>query len=300
MIISASYKTDIPAFYTDWFLNRLNAGVVRVTNPYGGPEVNVSLKPDDVTGYVFWTRNVDPFWAALKTVQNQNKPFFVQYTVTDYPPALDRATIPANDAVDQIRRLAEAYGPKACVWRYDPIVLTTLTSEDWHLKTFAGLAQALKGAVDEVVVSFMQLYRKTERNLGKAGRQNGFLWWEADEADRLALLEKFTAIAEANRMRLTVCGQPELSTEPVGWEAARCVDLERLQDVSGRTLHAKQISHRKTCGCWQSRDIGAYNSCPHGCVYCYAVSSRRTAKRNLAAHKPTDDILINRDTVKAD
>ncbi len=286
MIISASYRTDIPAFYGDWFRRRWRDGVVRVRNPYGGPPSLVPLRPPEVDGYVFWTRNAGPFLAALSEVADTGVPFVVQFTVTGYPRALDAATIPPERAIAQIASLVRAFGAGRVVWRYDPIVCSDLTPAEWHLATFARLAGALEGLVDEVVVSWLQVYRKTRRNLDLAARASGFVWEDPPADAKRALLSRLAELAAARGIRLVLCDQPELRADGVG--EARCIDAGRLARLAGRPITVPLRSHRATCGCFASRDIGAYDTCPHGCVYCYAVASRATAKRRFAAHDPED------------
>jgi hypothetical protein len=136
LIISASYKTDIPAFYADWLIARLRQGFCRMTNPCGGQVYEVPLTPDAVDGFVLWTRNIDPLAGRLADVAAV-APFYVQYTLTGYPRAIETSTVPADRAVASIRRLRESFGPRAAVWRYDPILITSLTPPDWHRRNFA-------------------------------------------------------------------------------------------------------------------------------------------------------------------
>ncbi len=285
IIISASYRTDIPAHHAAWFKQRLAAGFCDVANPYGGPDATVPLGPDRVAGFVFWTRNIAPFEAALAAVRAQGSPFVVHVTVTGYPRALERGVIDAETAVDQIWALSRRHGRRGVVWRYDPIVLTSLTPPAWHRRNFAALARALGGACDEVVVSFVQIYRKTRRNLTAAAAREGFDWRDADGgvdwAEKRALLATLTAIAAENGLRLTVCSQPEAGGAP-----ARCIDAARLSDVAGAPITAAQHGNRPGCACHRARDIGAYDSCVQGCVYCYAVTAPRRAAVRLRQHDP--------------
>lgn len=289
MIVSASYKTDIPAFYGDWFRARLRAGEAWVRNPYGGRPFRVGLTPAEAQGIVFWTRNLEPFASHLAEVCEAGLPFIVQYTVLGYPAALDRAVIAPQRAVASLHRLAQDWGPRAGVWRYDPILITDLTPPAWQVETFGRLAEQLRGAVDEVVVSFAQIYRKTERNLAKAAQAHGFGWTDPSSEDKRALLMALRDVAAGHGLRLSLCAQRELLVDGVA--DAACVDALRLQDVAGRPLATARRPHRKACGCWQSRDIGAYDTCPHGCTYCYAVRSRDVAKARLQGHDPAGEFL---------
>jgi hypothetical protein len=289
MIISASYKTDIPAFYPDWFLNRLSRGYCRMINPWGGQVYEVPLGPDAVDGFVLWTRNIAPLAGSLSEVA-RIAPFYVQYTVTGYPRALESSTVPADRAIAAIQELRRRFGPRAVVWRYDPILFTDLTPAAWHDENFAALAQALRGMVDEVVVSFAHPYRKTRRNLDAAARAEGFRWYDPETDEKRALAEHLARIAGAAGMRFTVCAQADIV--PTDGAPARCIDAGRLGDIAGKPVAAPVKGNRPDCLCHASRDIGAYDTCPHGCRYCYAVSAPDTAKRRYAAHDPESDFLF--------
>lgn len=289
MIVSASYRTDIPAFYGDWFRQRLQAGFCQVANPYGGPPGTVPLTAEVVDGFVFWTRNAAPFAEALAEVAARGIPFVVQYTITGYPRALEASVSDTKRSIAAVRALADRYGPRACVWRYDPLLLTSLTPPAWHRETFARLAAALTGAVDEVVLSFAQMYAKTRRNTARAAARHGFTWEDPPADRKTALLTELAAIAAAQGISASLCAQPDLLAP--GLIPARCIDAARLSDVAGRTMAAKTKGNRPGCLCAESRDIGAYDTCPHGCVYCYAVRAPEAAKRAYRAHDPADPTL---------
>ena len=290
MIISASYRTDIPAFYAEWFLRRLEAGEARVRNPYSGKPVAVDLRPRSVTGFVFWTRNFGPLLHRLEALKAFGRPFVVQFTVTGYPRSVEAAVIEPDKAVEQIRRLSSEVHPKCAVWRYDPILFTSELTSDFHRRNFERLAARLEGAVDEVVVSFAQIYRKSERNLNAAAGRAGFAWRDPADEEKLALLPDLCAMARARGMQLTVCTQPQFVG--TGAEEARCIDVRRLSAIAGCALEAPLQGNRPGCACYQSRDIGEYDTCPHGCAYCYAVRHRALATRRYREHDPTADSLI--------
>ncbi|MBC7951853.1 MAG: DUF1848 domain-containing protein [Rhodospirillaceae bacterium] len=294
MIVSASYRTDIPAFYAAWFANRFRAGYAKVVNPYGRQVSTVPLRTG-VDGFVFWTRNAAPFRPALELVRAAGIPFVVSYTVTDYPRALETSVVPAERAVADMRGLAAEYGSRAVVWRYDPIVCSTLTPPDCHRANFARLAAALEGAVDEVVISFAAIYKKTARNMDVAARAHGFTWGDAPADDKRSLAGELAGLAAARGMRLSLCSQPEYAAD--GTSPAVCVDARRLEDVAAgwgvpRGLRAKVKGNRAGCLCHESRDIGEYDTCPHGCAYCYAVNSRGLAKTRYAEHDPEGEFLF--------
>ena len=289
MIISASYRTDIPAFYGDWFQSRLDAGFCRTVNPYGRQIHTVRLDADAVSGFVFWTKNLGPFRPVLDDVRGRGFPFVVQYTINGYPRALETSVTDAGRAIDHMRALAREFGPRAGVWRYDPVVATALTPPDWHVGNFTRLADRLAGATDEVVISFAHVYRKTRLNMDAASRSHGFSWDDPPDDDKRALAARLAAIAAERGIGLTVCSQ-EAYLVP-GAAAARCIDADRLSDVAGRAVAARRKGNRPGCMCAESRDIGDYDTCPHGCVYCYAVRTRALARRRHGAHDPNNPFL---------
>ncbi|HKF72867.1 MAG TPA: DUF1848 domain-containing protein [Stellaceae bacterium] len=283
MIVSASYRTDIPAFHAAWFLARLEAGFADVKNPYGGAPYRVSLEPPQATGFVLWTRNIKPLLPDLEAVA-AHAPFMVQFTITGYPRALEPHVIDAEAAVAQVTALRRQWGPSAVVWRYDPILVSSLTPPEAHQAGFAKLVAALQGSVDEVVISFADLYRKSARNLADAARCHGFAWRDPEPEEKRTLVAELAAIAAERGMRLTLCTEPDF----VGASAtpARCIDAERLSDIAGRSVLAREQGNRPGCLCAESRDIGAYDTCAQGCVYCYAVDNHARAAKRIQALDP--------------
>lgn len=300
VIVSASYRTDIPAFYGRWFARRLQAGFCRVSNPYGGAPSIVRLDRASVDGFVFWTRNLGPFRPVLETVAQRDTPFIVQYTITGYPRALETAVTAPESAIGHIRDLARDFGPGRAVWRYDPVIDTDLTPPAWHEENFARLAGALAGAVDEVVVSFAHVYKKTKANTDAAARRHGFAWRDPAEDEKRAAIARLARIAARHGMTLSVCAQPHLLTGlPADLAAAaRCVDTARLSAIGSQTIAAREKGNRPGCACAESRDIGAYDSCPHGCVYCYAVRRRDRAREAHKAHDPAGEFLLQSDNLR--
>lgn len=292
MIVSASYKTDIPAFYGDWFLNRVRAGYCLMRNPYGGQIYQVSLTREDVDGFVFWTKNIGPFEAALQEVENRGFPFVIQYTINGYPRMLEFSVLDAHRAVGHMQSLAKRFGPRHLVWRYDPVVISSLTPFQFHIENFTRLARALEGSTDEVVISFSQIYKKTRRNMDWAASEFNFTWTDPTTDRKTELLCQLADIAWECGMQASICSQPDL----IGGRAvaARCVDVGRLSDVAGESLVAKVKGNREGCECNASRDIGDYDTCPHGCVYCYAVRNRGVAQARFREHDPTGELLFGR------
>ncbi len=295
MIISASYKTDIPTFYGEWFINRLRAGYCKMVNPYNGQVYTIDLSSESVDGFVFWTKNIGPFLKHLPEVQQTGIPFLVQHTINGYPRELEFRVINYSRTVEHMKRLAGDYGPECLVWRYDPIIFSSHTDYIWHLKTFTMLAKLLEGTTDEVVVSFAQLYKKTVRNMENAAREYGFTWedhksWELVREKGRKLVDELAKVALAYGMDLKICSQKEFLVD--GIEEAHCIDAERLERSAGApfTYRMKQKGNRKECGCFVSKDIGEYDTCPHGCVYCYAVNNRDLALSRYQEHDVSSEV----------
>lgn len=299
MIVSASYKTDIPAFYGKWFRKRIEAGFCRMANPYNrNQRFTISLRKDDVDGFVFWTKNIVPFMSVLNKVDDLGFPFIVQHTINGYPRALETRVVDATRAIESFRSVANRFGAKTTIWRYDTIILSTFTDASFHRENFARLAAELDGATDEVVVSFLQVYNKTRRNLDEAARNHGFDWEDPPAEAKRELLKALVDIAADHRMRLSICTQPDLMVP--GASEARCIDAQRLMEVAGRPIQSRINGMREGCGCFESKDIGDYDTCPHGCVYCYAVRRRSVALKRYQNHDPEGEYLFHQEALAFD
>ncbi len=298
MIISASYKTDIPTFYGEWFMNRLQEGYCKMVNPYGRQVYKISLTKEYVDGFVFWTKNIGPFLKYLPKVYERGYPFIVQHTINGYPRKLEYRVINYAHTIEHLKRLSGEYGSLVVVWRYDPIIISSLTPVDWHRQNFETLARSLEGTTNEVVVSFAQIYKKTRRNMDWAAKEFGFTWDEHEAISESpenvhSLVTDLARIGASYGIQLKICSQKDYIIPGVV-EEARCVDADRLERVSNKSILGKsrQKGNRKECGCFASKDIGEYDTCPHGCVYCYAVQNRELALSRFKEHDPTSEFLF--------
>ena len=290
LIVSCSYKTDVPTFYAEWFLNRLRAGYCLSVNPYGGQIYRVNLKRDAVDGFVFWTKNVGPFLPGLQEVAQRGYPFVIQYTINGYPRSLESAVVDAERSVAHVKLLCRQYGSEVAVWRYDTIVFTSATPIAFHLENFERLAAGMEGSTNEVVISYVQLYSKTRRNMELAADAKGFEWHDPEASIKCDLTAKLSEIARRYGMQLAVCSQNRYLS--VGASEARCVDIDRLSRVAGYPIVAPRKANRPECGCYAARDIGEYDTCPHGCVYCYAVQNQELAQARFRRHDPLSEFLF--------
>ena len=287
VIVSASHRTDIPAFYRDWFLARLKAGFALAANPYGGKPTRIALDSASVDGFVFWTRNPAPFLPALAQVRARGHPFVVQTTITGYPRFLDRHVPSPEHTLAVLHWISAEFGVDSVVWRYDPVVWTADADAAFHRANFARLAAALQGAANEVVLSWVHPYAKTRRNLA-AATGGGPAWRDPADAEKREMLEILAGDAVRHGFQPTVCAQPHLLTPALS--PARCVDAGRLSRVAARfgapPVAAEEHGNRPGCACHRSRDLGAYETCPHGCVYCYAVADTSRAAARVRGHDP--------------
>lgn len=198
--------------------------------------------------------------------------------------------VDARQSVEHLRVVAQEYGSRVPLWRYDPIIISSLTPPDYHRSNFSFLAKQLRGATDEVVVSVVQVYQKTRHNMDRAAKDDGFSWSDPNLDEKRSLLRDLASIAAEHQMRLTICTQPDLLIPGAG--EARCIDAQRLTDISHKAFRTRLKGMRRGCGCFESIDIGDYDTCPHGCVYCYAVRNRRLALERYQAHDPHGEYLF--------
>jgi hypothetical protein len=271
-------------------MNRLDAGHSQVINPYNQNARRVSLSRHDVDGIVLWTKNLGPLVNQLPSLTERGYAFYVQYTVTNYPRELELSVTSADRAIDHIRVVSRRWGRRSVVWRYDPILMTDKTPFDWHVENFSRLSERIKGYADEVVVSFTQFYNKTRTNLNALGKTDGLSFYDPSIDEKRSLLDALVQIARSNDLDLTVCSQPDLLV-PMS-TASKCVDALRLSDIKGVLVRAQTKGNRPGCECAQSVDIGEYDTCPHGCVYCYAVRNRDLARERHRNHDSESECIF--------
>ena len=279
MIISASRRTDIPALYADWFFHRLAAGEVLVSNPFNQRQGRrVSLLPADVDGFVFWSRYPAPMVDRLHLLGDI--PFYFQVTLTPYGPDFEPGLPSEKQRMDAILRLADRLGPQKVVWRYDPIFLSSFWTPDRHEERFGALAHFLSGSVCQCTFSFLDRYRKIEGTLSRLGIEP---WTEEAMRD---LAGRMSRIAAETGLRLATCAE-KIELEDLSIGHARCIDASFF----GRQESRKDPNQRPACGCSPSTDIGRYDTCIHGCAYCYANAGQTAALRRHAAHDPASPNL---------
>lgn len=285
MIISASRATDIPAFYADWFFQRLDKGYVRWRNPFSGQDSYVSFA--NTRFIVFWSKNPAPLLSHLSELKERRIGRYIQYTLNDYEAEGLEPNVPTlTQRIDTFRRLADALGMGAVVWRFDPLILTDRINIDALLEKIASIADALTGYTEKIVFSFADIesYKKVSRNL----RQNGINHREWDEESMREFASRLSAMNRDNwNFKLATCAEA-IDLSEYGIEHNQCIDPELISRLAPDDAVLQNFLYnaktdkgqRKTCGCILSKDIGAYNTCPHGCLYCYANTSPASAGAN--------------------
>lgn len=284
MIIHTGLRTDIPAFYTPWLLNRLREGYVLVRNPFNPSSVTrYSLSPEVVDLVAFCTKNPRPMLPHLDAFAAYGQYWFV--TITPYGRELEPNVPPREQVIRDFRALSGLVGPRAMAWRYDPILLWGAWTVEKHLAAFAEMAAALEGATDTCVISFIDLYKKVRRNFPEAR--------EVAREDRLRLGAGMAEIARRHGIRLKSCVEGD-ELAPYGVDCSGCMTIATYECALGCRLRApRAVSNRQgQCACHLTCDIGAYNSCGHFCRYCYANESPAIVRENMRRHDPASPFLI--------
>jgi len=278
-IISASRRTDIPAFYTEWFIQRLRAGEVYVKNPYGGQVHRVSLRPDDIHCIVFWSKNFAPLIARIEEVERVTRNLFFHFTITGMPAEIEQHTPHYRDAISDLVYIAGRYSAAHVVWRFDPICITDRLPFEYYEDIFSECAEKLRGSCIKCYTSFVQKYKKSLVNFAKYSTHR---MAEVDIETQRTYAGRLSSIAEKNGIRLYACCNDHLLSGKV--LKGSCINSRELAEVFGdfSIMSAPAAPTRRECACSRSIDIGAYDTCPHGCLYCYANADKTRARAACA------------------
>jgi hypothetical protein len=269
MIVSVSRRCDIPRFQFDWFMERVNAGFVEVTNPYNASQIKrVSLLPEDVDAFVFWTRDPRHILANADELAVRGFRFYVMVTVTGYPNVLEPGMARTPEALTAMKELSRKIGADKLVWRYDPVILTSITNEEFHSVNFNSLAQELTGFVRRIIISIYDEYKEPKKRL-EAMEKTGQLRLLDSEDSFAGLLTDLAKCAETAGMEIQSCAEKE-DFSSFGIRPGACIDAALIKELFGLELGGKDKNQRSNCLCCKSVDIGAYGICKARCVYCYA------------------------------
>ena len=282
MIVSVSRRCDIPRFQFPWFLKRLDAGFCETVNPFNRHQVKrVSLVPaeegknpeDGVDLFVFWTRDPRKILANTDELSNRGYRFYVMVTLTGYPILLEPSMVGTSKILAAIIKLAEKIGPDRVIWRYDPLIVTNITNEDFHLANFNLMAQKLTGSVHRVIISIYDEYKGAAKRLQALERMGSLQMLNTGNAFQEQtlprLLAGFAESAKAAGMEIQSCARKE-DFSHYGINPGACIDALLIERLWGLDLSGKDKNQRPHCLCSKSVDIGAYGTCSANCVYCYA------------------------------
>lgn len=283
MILNTGNRTDIPAFYSRWFYNRIKEGHVLVRNPYNMQQVTrYVLDPETIDCIIFGTKNPEPMISGLDLIKDYNQ--FWSVTITPYGRDIEPEVPHRDTVIESFKKLSQKTGKKKTVWRYDPVFLTEKYNMEFHIKTFEEMAAELDGYTESCIISFLDLYEKTKENFPEGKR--------VSMEDQISLVKSFCETGKKHGMKIRTCAEsPELAA--YGADTEGCQTRAMLEEAIGLPVDVpKSMMTRKECNCVLGCDIGAYNSCGHGCLYCYANESKRLVERNIRSHDPSSPFLI--------
>lgn len=286
MIISASRRTDIPAFYSEWLFNRLKEEYVFVRNPMNIHQVGkISLSPNVVDGIVFWTKNPLPMMSHLAELEKYT--YYFQFTLTAYNRDVE-PNVPSknNVIIPAFQDLSKAIGRDRIIWRYDPIFFNDRYTMEYHCKYFRVLASKLGDYTEKCTISFLDLYKNTERNVRPLNIQTETIEMQYE------IMQRFSEVAKEYGFYIDTCAE-KLDSGKLCIAHACCIDKKRFERLGKCKLTiGKDLNQRAECGCVASIDIGAYNTCKHSCLYCYANYNQNIVNRNTNTHNPDSPLLF--------
>ncbi len=297
MIISASRRTDIPAFYGEWFMNRIKAGYFLRVNPVNRKQQKlISLFPEDVDCFVFWSKDPSPFLKNLEELDERAFKYYFQYTLNDYPLIFEPRLPDLLARTETFKRLSNKIGPARVIWRYDPIIISNQTSIEFHLRRFAKLASILGHYTHRVTISFLDMYGKANAKLNKFKELNKLVGENitAPESKEKIdfLVRELNLIARGAGLEIQTCAEIA-DLDKHGVKHGKCIDPELINKVFGLSLNIKKDpAQRPECLCAIAVDMGFYDTCRFNCTYCYATISDKAVQNNILKHNPKSPSML--------
>jgi hypothetical protein len=295
MIISASRRTDIPAFYSEWFINRLKEGFAYIRNPRNPNRItNIPLNTEVVDCVVFWTKNPQPMLSKLDSIDALGYPYYFQFTITPYDKHVEKGLPAKTEIMETFKRLSDKVGNHRVIWRYDPIIVSQEFSVQYHLDKFDKMCNSLGDYTNKCIFSFIDLYASNRK------KTKGIVDYEVSPLHMDQIAQAFAAVASDHNLMLATCSEA-IDFSTYGITHASCIDQTLIENMLGCSLHAKtDATQRPDCGCIESIDIGAYDSCSHGCIYCYATKSKSLHLHDsrsplLVGHPHGDEVMTIRE-----
>lgn len=285
MILSVSRRTDIPNYYSEWFFNRLKDGFLYVRNPMNFHQISeIKISPDVVDCIVFWTKNPLPMMERLDELEAYN--YYFQFTLTGYGNDVERNLPNKKTSVIPIfQELSNKIGKEKVVWRYDPIFFSNRYNAKYHLKAFRSIAEALSGYTEKCVISFLDIYPKNKKNM------DNLLSYDLSDSELREFAKELSNIAKENHIKIGSCAE-KVDLDEYGIIHNSCIDKELIEKIIGCKLKInKDKNQRIECGCVESVEVGTYNTCKNGCVYCYANYSAKSVESNFQKYDPLSPLL---------
>lgn len=285
MILSVSRRTDVPAFYSDWFFNRVRDGFLYVRNPLNAHQISrINLSPEVVDCIVFWSKNPTPMLGRLDELDAYS--YYFQYTITGYGTDIEPSLPDKREVlIPTFRRLSEQIGKERVIWRYDPIALNERYSLEYHERAFRQISDSLAGYTERAVISFVDLYAKVQRNTAKQELRS------PAQGEMLELAERLVQLAGERGLVVESCAEM-IDLSSVGVEHGSCIDRRLIERLLGCRLEVgKDKNQRQECGCFESVEVGTYNTCKHGCLYCYANFNQALVTQGAGLYDPASPLL---------
>lgn len=286
MILSVSRRTDIPAFYAEWFMERLRQKYVLVRNPFNAHNISrIPLSPENVDAIVFWTKNSKPIHRYLDEIDELGYKYYFQYTITPYRNDLEEKVQDKKEIVETFQTLSKKIGSEKVILRYDPVILSDNYTIDFHKKAFARLCDLLAPYTKKIVFSFLDDYKKISKNIKQLNIK------EISAEEMCIMAEYFADTAKKYNLKIESCAE-QIDLERFGINHGKCIDNELIEKITGYKLSVGRDNQRNTCDCIKCIDIGEYNTCMHKCLYCYANINKEAAFKNYKLHDKKSPLLI--------
>lgn len=293
MILSVSRRTDIPAFYAEWFMERLRQKYVLVRNPFNIHSISrIPLTPENVDAIVFWTKNSKPIHRYLDEIDDLGYKYYFQYTITPYKKDMEENIQDKKEIIKSFQTLSAKLGSEKVILRYDPVILTSSYNTAYHKKAFEKLCRHLNSYTKKIIISFIDYYNNTYNNIKAHNVYN------ITDNDMYIIAENFAETADKYNLKIESCAE-QIDLEKFGINHGKCIDDELIEKITGYKIKACKDGQRISCGCIKCIDIGEYNTCLHKCLYCYANINKDTAFKNYKMHNKFSPLLIGDvDTLK--
>lgn len=282
MLISASRRTDIPAYYSEWFLNRLQEGEVLVPNVYNENHLSrVQLTPEEVECIIFWTKNPIPMIPRLKEIDAMGYQYYFEYTITGFGADLEPFLPKREERIDAFIQLSQHLGIEKVDWRFDPIMLNHTYTMERMTEEYEILCEQLHPYTNRCIISFVDAYKRKDNSFQEMGK-----------VQMQQIAERIAGIAKKYDLPVYTCAE-KIDLSAYGIQHSACVNQKKIEKIIGSKIDLKKDkTQREICGCLESIDVGMYDTCANGCRYCYANRNNETSRTRQKMHSPDSPILI--------